>query len=120
MHYETWADEISCGDKLGSDFCILLTLESDRHLCQVLRQGISSRDLSSTCGHFSAEFRLGCNLPAHLQMVTKITVDGDGSQDIKRCLLLGRKAMSNLDSILKSRDVTLPTKSVWSKLWFFQ
>ena len=38
-----------------------------------------------------------------------ITVDGDCSHKIKRCLLLGRKAMTNLDSILKSRDVTLPT-----------
>ena len=40
----------------------------------------------------------------------KITVDGDCSHEIKRCLLLGRKAMTNLDSILKSRDITLPTK----------
>ena len=41
---------------------------------------------------------------------SKITVDGDCSHEIKRRLLLGRKAMTNLDSILKSRDVTLPTK----------
>ncbi|KAF7251688.1 Craniofacial development protein 2 [Varanus komodoensis] len=41
---------------------------------------------------------------------SKITADGDCSQEIKRCLLLGRKAMANLDSILKSRDITLPTK----------
>ena len=41
---------------------------------------------------------------------SKITVDGDSSQEIKRRLLLGRKAMTNLDSILKSRDITLPTK----------
>ena len=41
---------------------------------------------------------------------SKITADGDCSHEIKRCLLLGRKAMTNLDSILKSRDVTLPTK----------
>ena len=40
----------------------------------------------------------------------KITEDGDCSHEIKRCLLLGRKAMTNLDSILKSRDITLPTK----------
>ena len=39
-----------------------------------------------------------------------ITADGDCSHEIKRCLLLGRKAMTNLDSVLKSRDVTLPTK----------
>ena len=41
---------------------------------------------------------------------SKITVDADCSHEIKRCLLLGRKAMTNLDSILKSRDITLPTK----------
>ena len=41
---------------------------------------------------------------------SKITADGDCSHGIKRCLLLGRKAMTNLDSILKSRDITLPTK----------
>ena len=41
---------------------------------------------------------------------SKITVDGNCSHEIKRCLLLGRKVMTNLDSILKSRDITLPTK----------
>ena len=41
---------------------------------------------------------------------SKITADGDCSHEIKRCLLLGRKAMTNLDSILKSKDITLPTK----------
>ena len=41
---------------------------------------------------------------------SKITADGDLSHEIKRCLLLGRKVMTNLDSILKSRDTTLPTK----------
>ena len=43
-------------------------------------------------------------------MVSKITADGGFSHEIKRCLLLGRKVMTNLDSILKSRDVTLSTK----------
>ena len=41
---------------------------------------------------------------------SKITADGDYSHEIKRCLLLGRKTMTNLDSLLKSRDITLPTK----------
>ena len=41
---------------------------------------------------------------------SKITVDGDCSHEIKRCLLLGRKVMTNLDSICKNRDITLPTK----------
>ena len=41
---------------------------------------------------------------------SKITVDGDYSHEIKRCILLGRKALTNLDKLLKSRDITLPTK----------
>ena len=41
---------------------------------------------------------------------SKITADGDCSHEVKRCLLLGRKVMTNLDNILKSRDITLPTK----------
>ena len=41
---------------------------------------------------------------------SKITADGDCSHEVKRCLLLGKKAMTNLDNILKSRDITLPTK----------
>ena len=51
---------------------------------------------------------------------SKITADVDCSHEIKRCLLLGRKVMNNLDSILKSRDITLPTKVLYSRLWFFQ
>ena len=51
---------------------------------------------------------------------SKITADGGYSHEIKRRLLLGRKAMTNLDSILKSRNITLPTKVFLSKLWFFQ
>ena len=51
---------------------------------------------------------------------SKITADGDCSYEIKRCLLLGRKVMTNLDSILKSRDTTLPTKLHLVRLLFFQ
>ena len=50
---------------------------------------------------------------------SKITVDGDCSHEIKRCLLLGRKVMTNLDSILKSRDITLPTKVCLVKVMVF-
>ena len=50
---------------------------------------------------------------------SKITVDGDCSHEIKRCLLLGRKYMTNLDSILKSRDITLPTKVYLVKAMVF-
>ena len=51
---------------------------------------------------------------------SKITADGDCSYEIKRHLLLGRKAMTNLDSILKSRDITLPTKVCIVKAIVFQ
>ena len=51
---------------------------------------------------------------------SKITVDGDCGQEMKRRLLLGRKVMTNLDSILKTRDITLPTNVHLVRLWFFQ
>ena len=52
---------------------------------------------------------------------SKITADGDYSHEIKRHLLLGRKAIINIDSILKRRDITLLTKSLYSQRpWFFQ
>ena len=50
---------------------------------------------------------------------SKITVDGDCSHEVKRCLHLGRKAMTNLDSVLKSRDITLPTKFCLVKAMVF-
>ena len=50
---------------------------------------------------------------------SKITADGDCSHEIKRCLLLGRKVMTNLDSRLKSRDITLPTKAHLVKIMVF-
>ena len=51
---------------------------------------------------------------------SKITADGDCSHKIKRCLLLGRKVITNLDSVLKSRDITLPTKVHLVKAMVFQ
>ena len=50
---------------------------------------------------------------------SKITADGDCSHEIKRCLLLGRKAMANLDSIFKNKDITLPTKVYLVKAMVF-
>ena len=51
---------------------------------------------------------------------SKITADVDCSHEIKRCLLLGSKVMTNPDSLLKSREITLPTKVCLIKLWFFK
>ena len=56
---------------------------------------------------------------AFIFLGSKITADGDCNHEIKRCLLLGRKSMTNLNSILKSRGITLPTKVHLVK-WFFQ
>ena len=51
---------------------------------------------------------------------SKIIADGDCSHEIEKCLYLGRKAMTNLDSVLKIRDIALPIRFVQSKVWFFQ
>ena len=53
-----------------------------------------------------------------ISLGSKITVDGDCSHEIKRRLLLGRKAVTNLDSILKSNDITLPTKVIVKAMFF--
>ena len=53
---------------------------------------------------------LGNSVRLYFFLGSKITADGDCSHEIKRCLLLGRKVMTNVESILKSRDITLPTK----------
>ena len=58
-------------------------------------------------------------VPDFIFLGFKITADGDCSHEIKRCLLLGRKAMTHLDSILKSRDITLPTKVRLAKAMVF-
>ena len=58
-------------------------------------------------------------VPGFISLGSKITADGDCSHEIKRCLLLGRKVITNLDSILKSRDITLPTKVHLVKGMFF-
>ena len=62
---------------------------------------ITSREINGETVETVSDFILGGS---------KITADGDCSHEIKRCLLLGRKVMTNLDSIFKSRDITLPTK----------
>ena len=71
---------------------------------------ITSWDINGETEETVSEFILGGS---------KITADGDCSHEIKRRLLLGRKVMTNLDSIFKSRDITLPTMVRLARLWFF-
>ena len=61
----------------------------------------------------------GAELPDFILGGSKITADGDCSHEIKRCLLLGRKAVTNLDSMLKSRDITLSTNVCLVKAMIF-
>ena len=71
---------------------------------------IASWEIDGATGETVSDFILGGS---------KITADGDCSHEIKRCLLLGRKVMTNLDSIFKSRDSTLPTKVCLVKVMVF-
>ena len=71
---------------------------------------ITSQEIDGETVETVADFILGSS---------KITADGDCSHEIKRCLLLGRKVMTNLDSIFKSRDITLPTKVCLVKAMVF-
>ena len=72
---------------------------------------ITSREIDVETGEEVSDFIFGGS---------KITADGDCSHEIKRHLLLGRKVMTHLDSILKTRDITLSTKVCLVRLWFFQ
>ena len=72
---------------------------------------ITSWEIDGETAETVRDFILGCS---------KITSDGDCSHEIKRHLLLGRKVMTNLDSIFKSRDITLPTKVCLAKAMHFQ
>ena len=70
--------------------------------------------------HFMAHREIMETLRLYFFLSSKITVDGDCSHEIKRCLLLGRRIMSNLDSMLKTRDISLPTKFHLVKAMVFQ
>ena len=67
---------------------------------------------SGAISSWQIEGKTGKQCQTFIFLGSKITADGDGSHEIKRCLLLGRNVMTNPDSIFKSRDITLPTKSI--------
>ena len=76
--------------------------------------GMLNTQIGEVGGHTMQSFT-----PDFISLGSKITADGECSHEIQRCLLLGRKAMTNLDSILKSRDMTLPTKVCLVKAMVF-
>ena len=78
-----------------------------------------STDLSAHCPVYTFLSRFTAASTDFIFLGSKITAGGDCSHEIKRCLLLGRKAMTNLDSILKSRDITLLTKVYLVKAMIF-
>ena len=84
----------------------------------IQRTKIMASSPTATSWHLDGETRE--KMTNFIFLGSKITADGDYGHEIKRHLLLGRKAMTNLDSILKSRDITLPTKVHLVKLWVFQ
>ena len=91
-HFLTKVEEES--EKVGLKFNIQKT--------KIMSSGpITSRHIDGETMETVRDFILGSS---------KVTADGDYSHEIKRCLLLGRKVMTNLDSILKNKDITLPTK----------
>ena len=107
-----------------------LTAESEEELKSLLRKvkeesekaGLKlsfqkNKDHSIQSHHFMAN-RWGNN--GNINRLSFLGLQNHCSHEIKRCLLLGRKAMANLDSVLKSRDITLLTKICLVKLWFFQ
>ena len=86
-------------------------LKLNIHKTKIMASGpITSWEIDGETGETMSDFILGGS---------KITADGDCGHEIKRCLLLGRKVMTNLDSIFKSRDITLPTKVRLVKAMFF-
>ena len=83
-----------------------------------LKLNIQKSKIMASCPITSWEID-GKTVSDFIFLGSKITADGDCSHEIKRCLLLGRKVMTNLDSILKSRDITLPTKVCLVKAMVF-
>ena len=92
------------------EFCEKVGLKLNIQEMKIMASGpITSWEIDGETVETVSDFILGGS---------KITVDGDCSHEIKRCLVLGRKVMTKLDSILKSRDITLPTKVHLVKVMF--
>ena len=122
LHCGTWPDSPS--SRLGSIWCLHLIWTSSSHLGVILFPlgTIQKMKIMASCSITWWEID-GETVETVSDFIfggSKITGDGDYSHEIKRRLLLGRKVMTNLDSILKSRDITLPTKVHLVKAMVFQ
>ena len=107
------------------DLCTIAVFTTHMQLVFECRHGMKITLISFlvTCTHIIAIYITCCLAISQISHVTtfgsKITADGDYSHEIKRCLLLRRKYMTNLDSILKNRDITWPTKVCLGKAMVF-
>ena len=105
-----YADDITLMAESEEELKSLLIKVKEESEKVGLKLNIQKTKIMASCPITSWEID-GETVADFIFLGSKITADGDCSHEIKRCLLLGRKVMTNLDSILRSRDVTLPTKS---------
>ena len=109
-----YADDTTLMVKIETELKILLMKVKEENGKAGLKPNIQTMKVMASGPITSWEIRWGNsgNSVRLYFLCSKITADGDCSHEIKRCLLLGRKALTNLDSILKSRDTTLPMKAI--------
>ena len=99
---------------------LLMKVKVESEKCWLKAQHSENEDHGIRSHHFMGNRQGNSENSGRLYFLgSKITTDGECSHEIKRCLLLGRKVMTNLDSMFKSRDITLPTKVRLVKAMFF-
>ena len=116
----TYADDTTFMAESKEELKSLLIKVKKKNKKDVLKLNIQNAKIMTQSHHFMANsWGKMETVKEFIFLGSKITADGDCSHEIKRRLLLGRKAMTNLDSILKSRDITLPTKVYLVKAMVF-
>ena len=114
----TWLEEPQAGIKIAGDTTLIADSEEELKslLMKVKEESekvglkVNIKKIKIPITSWQIDGKIVETVADFIFLGSKITVDGDCSHEIKRCLLIGRKAMTNLDSILKSRDITLPIK----------
>ena len=113
-----YADDISLMAESEEELKSLLMKVKEVSEKAGLKLNIQKTKIRASCTVTSCQID-GETVADFIFLGSKITADSDSSHEFKRCLLFGRKAMTNLDSILKSRDITLPTKVILVKAMIF-